>query len=292
MIELGKMQTLKVLRWTTVGVFVGIGDEDDMGGILLPNKYVAEGTKVGDDVEVFVYRDSEDRLIATNIKPPVQVGEIGFLKVLETGNLGAFLDMGLEKDLLLPHREQQERPQKGRSVLVALYIDKTDRICATTYIEKYLEAQSPYKADDRVTGLVYRISDTLGVLVAVDNKYMGLIPKQEAIGSFHKGDTVSCRVASVKEDGKLILSLKEKAHIQMDADTVMLLQILKKRNGFLDLHDDSDPELIRSTLKMSKRAFKRAVGRLLKEKQIEMTDKGITLTSDAKNLAEENGQDS
>lgn len=277
MIELGKMQKLKVLRWTTVGVFVGIGDEDEMGGILLPNKYVEEGTKDGDEVEVFVYRDSEDRLIATNIKPPVQVGEIGYLKVQETGSLGAFLDWGLEKDLLLPHREQQERPQKGRSVLVALYIDKTDRICATTYVEKYLEAQSPYKVDDRVSGLVYRVSDTLGVLVAVDNKYMGLVPKQEAIGSFHKGDTVSGRVASVKDDGKLILSLKEKAHLQMDADSVLLLEILKKRNGFLDLHDDSDPELIRSTLKMSKRAFKRAVGRLLKEKQIELTEKGITL---------------
>lgn len=277
MIELGKVQKLKVLRWTTVGVFVGIGDEDEMGGILLPNKYVKEGTQKGDEVEVFVYRDSEDRLIATNIIPPVKVGEIGFLKVLETGNLGAFLDWGLEKDLLLPHREQQDRPQKGRSVLVALYIDKTDRICATTYIEKYLEAQSPYKTDDRVNGLVYRISDSLGVLVAVDNRYMGLIPKQEAIGSFHKGDTLSCRVASVKEDGKLILSLKEKAHIQMDTDTVTLLQALNKRNGFLDLHDDSDPELIRSTVKMSKRAFKRAVGRLLKEKQITMTEKGITL---------------
>lgn len=277
MIELGKMQKLKVLRWTTVGVFVGIGDEDEMGGILMPNKYVKEGTEKGDEVEVFVYRDSEDRLIATSIRPPVQVGEIGYLKVLETGNLGAFLDWGLEKDLLLPHREQQERPQKGRSVLVALYIDKTDRICATTYIEKYLEAQSPYKVDDRVSGLVYRISDTLGVLVAVDNRYMGLIPKQEAIGSFHKGDTVSCRIASIKDDGKLILSLKEKAHIQMDSDAVTLLEILKKRNGFLDLHDDSDPELIRSTLKMSKRAFKRAVGRLLKEKHIELTDKGITL---------------
>ncbi len=277
MIELGKMQKLKVLRWTTVGVFVGIGDEDDMGGILMPNKYVAEGTEKGDEVEVFVYRDSEDRLIATSIKPPVQVGGIGYLKVLETGNLGAFLDWGLEKDLLLPHREQQDRPQKGRSVLVALYIDKTDRICATTYIEKYLEAQSPYKVDDRVDGLIYRISDTLGVLVAVENRYMGLIPKQEAIGSFHKGDTVNCRIASIKEDGKLILSLKEKAHLQMDADAVTLLAVLKKRNGFLDLHDDSDPELIRSTLKMSKRAFKRAVGRLLKEKQIELTDKGITL---------------
>lgn len=277
MIELGKVQKLKVLRWTTVGVFVGIGDEDEMGGILLPNKYVKEGTQKGDEVEVFVYRDSEDRLIATNIIPPVKVGEIGFLKVLETGNLGAFLDWGLEKDLLLPHREQQDRPQKGRSVLVALYIDKTDRICATTYIEKYLEAQSPYKTDDRVNGLVYRISDSLGVLVAVDNRYMGLIPKQEAIGSFHKGDTLSCRVASVKEDGKLILSLKEKAHIQMDTDTVTLLQALNKRNGFLDLHDDSDPELIRSTVKMSKRAFKRAVGRLLKEKQITMTEKGIAL---------------
>lgn len=287
MIELGKMQTLKVLRWTTVGVFVGIGDEDDMGGILLPNKYIDENAKKGDEVEVFVYRDSEDRIIATNIKPPVQVGEIGYLKVKETGSLGAFLEWGLEKDLLLPHREQQERPQKGRSVLVALYVDKTDRLCATTYVEKYLEAKSPYNVNDRVEGLVYRISDALGVLVAVDNRYMGLIPKQEAIGSFHKGDVVSCRVASVKDDGKLILSLKEKAHIQMDADSVMLLGVLKKRGGFLDLHDDSDPELIRNTLKMSKRAFKRAVGRLLKGKQIELSDKGITLIKETETDTQE-----
>lgn len=277
MIELGKVQTLKVLRLTTVGAYMGIGDEDERGGILMPKKYLNENAKAGDEIEVFVYRDSEDRLIATNLVPAVKVGEIGYLKVKETGSLGAFLEWGLEKDLLLPHREQQERPQKGRSVLVALYVDKSDRLCATTYVEKYLEARSPFKVEDKVSGLVYRISDALGVLVAVDNRYMGLIPKQEAIGSFHKGDVVNCRVASVKEDGKLILSMKEKAHIQMDADAEQLMGILKKRNGFLDLNDDSDPELIRSTMKMSKRAFKRAVGRLLKEKLIEQNEKGITL---------------
>ncbi len=277
MIELGKRQRLKVLRLTTVGVFVGIGDEDEKGGILMPKKYVAPDIAVGDEVEAFIYRDSEDRLVATSEHPALQVGEIGYLKVKETGSLGAFLDWGLEKDLLLPHREQQQRPQKGRSVLVALYVDKSDRLCATTYVEKYLEALSPYKADDRVEGLVYRISETLGVLVAVDNRYMGLIPRQEAIGTFHKGDRVSCRVASVKEDGKLILSLREKAHIQMDADARQLLEVLKKRNGFLDLNDDSDPERVRSTLQMSKRAFKRASGRLLKGRLIEITDQGLRL---------------
>lgn len=277
MIELGRRQQLKVLRLTTVGAYIGQGDEDEKGGILLPKKYLTQSTAAGDTVEVFVYRDSEDRLVATTEKPAIQVGEIGYLRVKETGSLGAFLDWGLEKDLLLPHREQQQRPQKGRSVLVALYVDKSDRLCATTYVEKYLEHRSSYQNDDRVEGVVYRISETLGVLVAVDGRYMGLIPKQEAIGDFHKGDQVSCRVASVKEDGKLILSLREKAHLQMDTDAVQLLSVLEKRGGVLDIHDDSDPELVRSTLRMSKRAFKRAAGRLLKERRIEMTEQGIRL---------------
>lgn len=286
MIELGKVQTLKILRFITSGAFVGVGDEGEDGGILLPKKYVNKSMEVGSDVEVFVYCDSQDRLVATTEKPLLQVGEVGVLKVVETGKLGAFLDWGLEKDLLLPHREQREQPQKGRHVLVTVYVDRSERLCATTRIEKYLTAQSPFAADDKVTGTVYQISENIGVLVAVENRYIGLIPRQEAIGHFKKGDRVECRVASVREDGKLILSLKEKAHIQMDADTAVLLELLEKRKGFLDLNDDSHPEKVRSVAKMSKRAFKRAVGRLLREDRIELADYGIRLLPEKKDQTE------
>lgn len=180
MIELGKIQTLEVQRIKEFGIYLGEhGDEDH--SVLLPKKQVPEGTKTGDTLTVFIYKDSEDRLIATTATPKLQVGEVAVLPVKDVAKIGAFLDMGLEKDLLLPFKEQNHKVRVGESCLVALYIDKSKRLAATMNVYSYMSNESPYKKDDRVTGTIYEINENLGAFVAVDNRYYGLIPKKGAV---------------------------------------------------------------------------------------------------------------
>ncbi len=274
MIKLGEMQRLKVKRKTSVGVYLG---DDSREEVLLPKKEVPENTKIGDTLEVFIYRDSDDRLIATTKRPKLTLGEIGLLKVVDITKIGAFLDWGLEKDLFLPFKEQTMKLRKGNKYLVGLYIDKSDRLCATMRIKSFLRSDSPYKENDWVKGTIYSIDDEIGAFVAVDNKYEGLIPKKEMVGVFIPGEEVKLRVIKVKEDGKLDLSPKDKIYIQMDKDAEYILNKMRKNGGKLPLNDDSSPEIIRRELSMSKSAFKRAVGKLLKEGKIKITDKGIKL---------------
>jgi len=273
-IKLGEMQRLKVKRKTSVGVYLG---DDSREEVLLPKKEVPENTKIGDTLEVFIYRDSDDRLIATTKRPKLTLGEIGLLKVVDITKIGAFLDWGLEKDLFLPFKEQTMKLRKGNKYLVGLYIDKSDRLCATMRIKSFLRSDSPYKENDWVKGTIYSIDDEIGAFVAVDNKYEGLIPKKEMVGVFIPGEEVKLRVIKVKEDGKLDLSPKDKIYIQMDKDAEYILNKMRKNGGKLPLNDDSSPEIIRRELSMSKSAFKRAVGKLLKEGKIKITDKGIKL---------------
>ena len=197
MIELGKRQLLEVVRKKDFGVYLGekAGDE---AAVLLPKKQVPEGTKIGDKIEVFIYKDSEDRLIATTGEASLQVGEVALLKVKEVGKIGAFLDMGLEKDLLLPFKEQNHKVRVGEECLVALYVDKSRRLAATMKVYSYMSNQSPYKKDDKVTGTVYEINENLGAFVAVDNRYYGLIPARELFGVIHEGDTIEARVVKVR----------------------------------------------------------------------------------------------
>ena len=274
MIELGKIQTLVVQREKDFGVYLG-SERDDRQAVLLPRKQVPEGTKPGDSLEVFVYKDSEDRMIATTAVPKLQVGETGMLQVKDVVKIGAFLDMGLEKDLLLPFKEQNHRVRPGEDCLVALYIDKSGRLAATMKVYPYMSAESPYKKDDRVTGTIYEINDALGAFVAVDNRYFGLIPKKELYGNFHLGDTVEARVVKVREDGKLDLSPRQKAYLQMDADAQLVLKVIDEFDGVLPFNDKARPETILREFQMSKNAFKRAVGRLLKENKIRITEKTI-----------------
>ncbi|AOY78121.1 CvfB family protein [Clostridium formicaceticum] len=276
MIELGEVQKLEVVKFNEVGTYLS-AKKDKHNSVLLPKKQVPEGLKIGDEIEVFIYRDSEDRLIATTKKPKIKLGELAFLSVVEVTKIGAFLDWGLEKDLFLPFKEQKGKMQKGREYLVGLYIDKSDRLCATMDIHKLLSSESPYKKDDRVRGRIYGINKDIGAFVAVDNKYQALIPKNELYGEYEYGDEVEARVAKVKEDGKLDLSLREKAHKQMDEDVKVILDKLKLKDGFLLLNDNSDPNKIKKELNMSKRAFKRAIGRLLKEGSIHQDEKGIKI---------------
>jgi len=276
MFELGKKQELVVVKQVEFGVYLGENPEDEER-ILLPKKQVPEGTKVNDRIEVFVYKDSKDRIIATVNEPKLQYGQIAVLDVVEVGKIGAFLDWGLEKDLFLPFKEQTSRVKPGDKCLVALYIDKSSRLCVTMNVYDDLRTDSPYHKDDHVTGTVYEESDNFGLFVAVDNIYSALIPLKELYGDIRIGDTVEARVFDVKPDGKLTLSLREKAYAQMDTDAQKILDRMNAAGGKLPFTDKADPELIRSEMQMSKNEFKRAVGRLLKEGKITIGPDSIDL---------------
>ncbi|MCI6429300.1 MAG: S1-like domain-containing RNA-binding protein [Oliverpabstia sp.] len=276
MIELGKRQVLKVVKKVDFGVYLG----EEMTAreherVLLPGRQVPEGTEPGDTLEVFIYRDSSDRLIATTRVPIIQLHETALLTVADVGKIGAFLDWGLEKDLLLPFKEQTAHVKKGQEVLAALYIDKSSRLCATMKVYPYLQQNSPYIVGDEVKGRVYELSDNFGVFVAVDDKYSGLIPKKEAQGVYQPGEIISCRVTSVREDGKLNLSPRKKAYQQMEEDAALVLKVLDEFAGVLPFDDRVSPEIIKREFGLSKAAFKRAVGHLMKEKKIEIREKRI-----------------
>lgn len=271
--KLGEKQVLTVVKIVDFGVYLGNDEER----VLLPKKQVPEGIEPGDPVEVFLYRDSSDRLIATTNEPKLTMGHLAVLEVADTGKMGAFLDWGLEKDLLLPYKEQTVKVKKDQEVLVALYIDKSDRLCATMKVYPYLKTQSPYVVEDQVEGRIYEISDNFGVFVAVDDQYSGLIPKTEAQGQYRPGEKVSCRVTNVREDGKLNLSPRKKAYQQMDEDSELVLKVIGEYAGVLPFDDKVSPEVIKREFGLSKAAFKRAVGHLLKEKKIKIQDKRIYL---------------
>ena len=269
MIRLGEKQILKVVRMKDFGMYVG----DEAEAILLPRKYVPAGTRVGDDVEVFVYRDSSDRLIATTEEPALTLGQIGLLKVKETSKIGAFLDWGLEKDLLLPFKEQTIQVRSGKSYPVALYIDKSKRLCATMKIYEYLSSESPYGKDEMVEGFVYQVNPNFGVFVAIDGKYHGMIPKKNVHSEYRVGDRVEARVVNVREDGKLELSLRDRVEVQISKDAQMVLEVLESYDGVLPFTEKAPPAVIERELNMSKAAFKRAVGHLLKARKI-VSDNG------------------
>ena len=270
---LGTKKTLMVVKEVEFGVYLGNSQEK----VLLPKKQVPEGVEVGDPIEVFLYKDSSDRLIATTNEPKIMLGELAVLNVAATGGIGAFLDWGLEKELLLPFREQTAPLKKGDQILVALYIDKSQRLCATMKVYERLRTDSPYKVDDQVEGIIYELSDNFGVFVAVDNLYSALIPKREAFGKLRVGDRVKARVVKVKEDGKLDLSVREKAFLQMDVDADLIMKRMEEYGGSLPFTDKADPELIKKEFDLSKNAFKRAIGRLLKEGKIEIGEKSIEI---------------
>ncbi|MBH1942446.1 S1 RNA-binding domain-containing protein [Mobilitalea sibirica] len=278
MIELGKYQTLEVVKKTDFGFYLSETGSDGKHRILLPMKEAPEGTKQGDRLQVFIYKDSEDREIATTVNVPLTVGELAVLKVKEVSKIGAFLDWGLMKDLLLPYKEQTIKVEEGDQVLVALYIDKSSRLCATMKVYDSLSTNSDYKKDDMVTGIVYEQIDNFGSFVAVDYKYSALIPKNEIFHPIKIGEIVTARVINVREDGKLTLSLRAKSYVQMDSDSSMILEKLKTAGGFLPYHDRSDSDEIKEVFHISKNAFKRAVGRLYKAGTITITDDGIRLS--------------
>lgn len=276
MIRLGEMQELLIVKKVEFGVYLAASPEEEER-ILLPGKQVPEGSETGDRIRVFVYRDSRDRMIATVREPKLRMGQVAELTVAQMGKYGAFLDWGLEKDLLLPFKQQRGKLQEGDRVLVSLYIDKSNRLCATMNVYENLRTDSPYKKDDKVVGRVYEISDNFGAFVAVDNQYSALIPQKELYGKVELGRDVSARVTQVREDGKLALSIREKAYLQMDKDAEELLALMERRGGTLPFNDKASPERIKEEANMSKNEFKRAVGRLLKEGRIEILETGLRI---------------
>ena len=278
MLELGKKQRLKVVKKVDFGVYLAEEDGDKKEDrVLLPTKQVPEGAGPGTELEVFLYKDSSDRLIATTREPRLTLGETALLTVAEVGRIGAFLDWGLEKDLLLPYREQTGPVKKGDQVLAALYIDKSQRLCATMKVYHYLKQHSPYVIGDQVKGRVYEISRNFGVFVAVDDQYSALIPRREAQGRYQVGQELSLRVTEVKEDGKLTVSARQKAYLQIGQDAELVLEAIEKAGGRLDFDDKASPEKIDEELGLSKAAFKRAVGHLLKEGKIQLEPGKILL---------------
>lgn len=271
--QLGKRQVLTVVKKVDFGVYLGSEKEK----VLLPKRQVPEGIEAGDPIEVFLYKDSDDRLIATTNEPKIELGELAVLSVVDTGKFGAFLDWGLEKDLFLPFKQQTAQMKKGDQCLVSLYIDKSERLCATMRVYELLRSDSPYRKDDEVEGIIYDISENFGAFVAVDNQFSALIPKKDVFGSFKVGQSVRARVAAVKPDGKLDLSIKDKIPMQMDKDVQIILEKMERNGGKLPFTDKADPEIIKKEFQMSKNAFKRAIGRLLKEKKIEITEKTIAI---------------
>ena len=275
MIQIGKKQCLNIVSRTDFGVYLGTKEEK----VLLPVKQVPADVELGDALTVFVYRDSQDRLIATTNTPKIELDRIAKLKVAQISQIGAFLDWGLEKDLFLPFKEQTYKVKPGDECLVVLYVDKSSRLCASMRrVYNYLVPADCYEKDSQVSGTVIEINPDYGAYVAIDDKYYGMIPNNELFSKVNIGDRIEGRVVKVRDDGKLMIGLRKKAYLQMDDDSQFVLDEIKKRGGRLPFNDKASPELIRSQFNMSKNEFKRAVGRLFKERKIVINPDSIELT--------------
>lgn len=286
--KIGIRQQLKIDRITGVGAYLTAcdgaadtraadGERPVSDGVLLPKKEVPEGAAPGTVLDVFLYRDSEDRPIATLRSPKIELGQVAHLTVKQMSKIGAFMDWGLEKDVLLPYAEQTRKVKQGETVLCALYEDKSGRLAVTMNVYPYLRTDSPYLANMEVEGTVYETSGNFGLFVAVDDRYSALIPKAELAGEVPAiGDTVQARVTRVREDGKLTLALRKKAYLQMDDDAALVLRKLEAAGGTLPYGDKSDADEIRAVFGLSKAAFKRACGRLYKDHRITIADTNIT----------------
>jgi len=278
MLRLGEKQNLRVIKEVEFGLYLAsdkpaTADER----VMLPIKQRPPGIGVGDHLNVFIYRDSEDRLIATINEPLIKLGEVARLRVGEVSRIGAFLEWGLEKDLFLPFREQTRPISVDEQIVVALYIDKSDRLAATMKLYHYLKSDSSYHRGQTVSGEIYEVSKNFGAFVVVDDRYSALIPPREA-KNLKVGDTVTAKVAFIKPDGKLDLSFGKDIAGQISADAEQILAIITNEyDATLPFSDKAAPEQIRTVFKMSKNEFKRAVGNLLKAGKIAIGEGSITV---------------
>ena len=274
-LRLGEVQTLTIVKETSFGVFLGNNGENGER-VLLPAKEVPEGAAPGTALSVFLYLDSEDRPIATTEEPLLTMSHPAALTVKEVTKIGAFLSWGLPKDLFLPYKEMTEKVREGETVLVRLYLDKSHRLAASMKkLYSLLSTRTPYRQGDTVEGRIYEFGHDFGTFVAVDDRYSAMIPRHEDVGGLRIGAVVTARVTNVKEDGKMDLTLREKAYAQLEQDGERILTLLDSYGGVLPFTENADPEVIRRETGLSKAAFKRAVGRLYKEREITITDHKI-----------------
>lgn len=275
MIQTGRYNTLKVVKFVDFGVYL---DGAEKGEILLPARYVPEACEVGEDLEVFIYLDSEDRIIATTEKPYAQVGEFAMLRVIAVNNIGAFLDWGLMKDLLVPFREQKMNMVAGRSYLVYVYLDPdSQRIAASAKLEKFLDNVLPeYQVGEEVSLIVESESD-LGYNAIINHLHRGILYHDELPGPLNKGQQLKAYIKKVREDKKIDLSLYRPGYEQVDAVSQNILNRLKEAGGFLPLTDKSDAALIFDHFSISKKVFKKAIGALYKQRRISLEESGIRL---------------
>jgi predicted RNA-binding protein (virulence factor B family) len=291
MIEIGRWNRLTIIRSKDFGAYLGEKDNPSET-VLLPRKQIPEGAKAGTDLDVFIYRDSEDRLIATVNKPYITMDSLAKLKVKNVTPVGAFMDWGLEKDIFLPFKEQTAKVEEGKRYLVRMYADKSNRLCVSMKLYNYLEKlpteesstddffrgnQKAYKKGDAFTGTVYEYKKDMGAFVAIDDRYNGLIHANELYNRIYVGDEVTGRIINIREDGKADLSVRKLAYQQMDDDSEMVYRIIRSYKGVLPFTDKADAQLIKKEFGISKNAFKRAVGHLLKEGRVKITESTIEI---------------
>ncbi|MDO4181788.1 MAG: S1-like domain-containing RNA-binding protein [Bacteroidales bacterium] len=274
-IQLGKYNRLEVVKEVDFGVYLNGGEE---GEILLPARYVPEGCKPGDVLEVFIYLDSEERLVATTLHPLVQVGEFAYLEVAWVNEFGAFLNWGLMKDLFVPFREQKMKMQKGRSYMIHAHLDEDSyRIMASAKVEHYLSKEHPdYQPGQEVDILVWQKTE-LGFKVIVENKFGGLIYRNEIFQPVEPGMKLKAYIKQVREDGKIDLALQQAGARKVDDFSEVLLQYIKEHDGHTTLNDKSVAEEIYDTFGVSKKTFKKAVGDLYKRRLVVLEEEGIRL---------------
>ena len=275
MFEIGKYSTLKVDRFQSPGAFLVNDDDDD---ILLPNKYIPSDLKIGDEIKVFIYLDGEERPVATTIDPTIQLNDFAVLKANHVSKIGAFMDWGLEKDLLIPFREQIAKIQEGKRYLVHLLMDhQTNRLFGTTKLDKYLnDNEILFKVREEVDLLIWTRTD-LGTKVIINKKYHGLLFNNEIFQDLELGQNIKGYIKNIRPDGKIDVSLDKISYKNIEPNAQKILHLLEKNDGYIALTDHSDPSLIKSYLGISKKSFKKAIGSLYKKRIILIEKKGIRL---------------
>jgi uncharacterized protein len=278
MLQIGKTNTLKVLRHTSVGAYLG---DDENAEILLPKKYVKGTMNVGDEVDVFVYKDSEDRIISTTEEPYAEVGQFALLKAVSVGKVGAFLDWGLEKDLLVPFKEQRHKMFEGFEYVVFVYLDKaSQRLVASSKLNRFFEVNDiKLEQGQEVDLLVYDESD-LGYSCVINNAYKGLIYANDVYQEIKIGDFLKGYVKLIRPDKLVDISLQPVGFKNVLSSTDMILEYLKEHEGFLDLHDKSSPEEIEKRFNMSKATFKKSIGILYRQRKVVLKDDGVHLAKE------------
>lgn len=274
MTTLGDYNELTVVKQVEFGFYLDGWDTE----ILLPTKYVPAGLKVDDKINVFLYRDSSDRLIATTLTPKVKVNEFAFMEVKDVNKNGAFLDWGLEKDLFVPFKEQKERMETGNSYVVYCYLDeRTDRLVASNDFNSFFEKENIELESNQEVDLLFYKETQLGFSAIINNKYSGVVYHSDNYKKVRIGDSAKGYILKVRDDKKIDVSLRKPGMEEVQDSKSIILDELKKWNGFLGLSDNSDPELIKMRLNMSKKTFKKAIGGLYKDGKIELSDAGIKL---------------